>query len=515
MSRRNRAGDARTWLFARLAALPLWLRGGVAGGLGALATLALPPHHFVPALLVAATGLLWLLGTCAKLRAALFLGWLFGVGFFGVGLAWLANAFYVEADRFGAFAIPAVAGLAIGLAVFVALAAAAAWYAPPGWRRAVAFALAWTVAEWLRGHLLTGFPWNLVATVWAPWPAPAQFAAIAGVYGLGFATMLAAALPSSGPRGAALAAAVVGALWLGGAARLPDGPAAVVPGVTLRVVQGNVAQHHKWRAELREAHLARYVALSRTSKAPPRLVVWPETAVPYFVDEEPELRALLAGLVAPDGVLLTGAVRRVDDGSKGASLFNGIQAIDARGAVVATYDKAHLVPFGEYTPLRAVLSAAKLTAGAVDFSAGPGLVTWALPGLPAASPLVCYEAIFPGRVTSSAERPAWLLNVTNDAWFGLGAGPRQHFAAVRLRAIEEGLPLVRAANTGISAIVDPYGRVVAALDLGAEGVIDALLPAALGSAPPYARAGDLMLVPILGAAAFALWWRRLRILMRR
>ncbi|MGH6719912.1 MAG: apolipoprotein N-acyltransferase, partial [Alphaproteobacteria bacterium] len=275
----------------------------------------------------------------------------------------------------------------------------------------------------------------------------------------------------------------------------------VVAGASLRIEQGNVAQHHPWRSELRQAHLARYGALSQNAPGPrPRLLIWPESAVPYFLDEEPGLRATLGALVAPGGAFVSGVVRRrVDDGTLGA-VWNSVMAVDDAGEVIAGYDKAHLVPFGEFMPLRALIPFRKLTEGSLDFSAGPGRVTWRLPGVPAVSPLVCYEAIFPGAVTRpddrADDRPEWLLNVTNDAWFGASAGPYQHLAAARLRAVEEGLPLVRAANTGISVVTDPYGRVVAGLGLGEDGVIDAVLPAALAAPTLYARAGDLVLLPL-------------------
>lgn len=481
---------------ARLAPWPRWARGALAFAAGALGALALPPYHVLPGLAVAFVALAWLIDGARGWRAAAVIGWLFGAGFFGLGLAWLGNAFMVDAERFGAFAIPAVAGLAAGLALFPALAAGMARLARPGWRRALALALAWTTMEWLRGHVLTGFPWNLLATVWDPFTAPVQLAALAGAYGLSLATALIAILPAAGARGLAGAVVLLALLWGGGAARIAvtETPA---DGPPVRVVQGNVAQHHKWRDDLRQAHLDRYVALSRGTDGPrPAIIVWPETAVPYFLDEEAGLRGALATLVAPDGVLITGVVRRAWNEHDALSLYNSVQAIGATGALAATYDKAHLVPFGEYTPLRAVLSWARLVPGAIDFSAGPGPVTWRLPGLPAPSPLVCYEAIFPGAVTAPGDRPDWLLNVTNDAWFGLSAGPHQHMAAARLRAVEEGLPLVRAANTGISAIVDALGRTVARLELGTEGVIDAPLPGHLAP-PPYAQFGDLLLIPIL------------------
>jgi apolipoprotein N-acyltransferase len=243
-------------------------------------------------------------------------------------------------------------------------------------------------------------------------------------------------------------------------------------------------------------------------------VIWPETAVPFVVtdfnDVGPALRERLADAVPPGGLLLTGAPRAERDAEGRLVLWNSLHALDRSGAIVATYDKFHLVPFGEYVPLRSILKIAKVTVGNVDFSPGPGLRTLALPGLPDASPLICYEAIFPAQVVAPGTRPAWLLNITNDAWFGISSGPYQHFTAARFRAVEEGLPLVRAANNGISAVVDSYGRIEARLELGATGVVDAALPPALPSTL-YSRFGDGVLAVLIlafGAAALRLHNRR-------
>jgi apolipoprotein N-acyltransferase len=295
---------------------------------------------------------------------------------------------------------------------------------------------------------------------------------------------------------------------LGGAFRVasaPEAGQAMVPGVRLRLVQANIDQRLKWEEAERVNTLRKYLALSsQPGAAPVTHIVWPETALPYFLATEPELLRIVAQVVPPGGLLLTGAVRVDPPGALPSRVWNSVHAIDARGRVVATFDKYHLVPFGEYVPLRGILPIDKITPGASDFSAGPGPATLALPGLPPASPLVCYEAIFPGAVTArGGQRPGWLLNVTNDAWFGDSAGPHQHFASARLRAVEEGLPLVRAANTGISAVIDPYGRVLASLPLGREGVLDAGLPDAL-AATPFARFGNAVLLVLLAAALGAI-----------
>ncbi|MCH7931941.1 MAG: apolipoprotein N-acyltransferase, partial [Proteobacteria bacterium] len=303
------------------------------------------------------------------------------------------------------------------------------------------------------------------------------------------------------------------AVWAGGSVRLAGAGDGTVEGVLLRLVQPNVGQHHKWEPELREALFARHLRLT-ASAGFERVthVIWPETAVPFFLANEPARRRAIAAATPRGGALITGALRTTPEPTSPRKLWNSLHAIDDAGRVVATYDKFHLVPFGEYVPFRRWFpTIAKLTYGTIDFSAGPGPQTLRVPGLPSFSPLICYEAIFAHQVVDSADRPEFLLNLTNDAWFGISSGPYQHFAAARLRAVEQGLPLARAANTGISAVVDGYGRITARLGLDREGVVDAPLPEALGGLTPYARWGDLLpLTIVAGTGLGAGWWTRRR-----
>jgi apolipoprotein N-acyltransferase len=229
---------------------------------------------------------------------------------------------------------------------------------------------------------------------------------------------------------------------------------------------------------------------------PPTVVIWPETAAPSYLDEDEGARRAMASLVPPGGLMLVGVLRGTPEGVEPAHIWNSLQALDGNGDIVGQYDKAHLVPFGEYTPYSDLLHLPKLTPGSTDLSAGPGPQTLDLPGLPPVAPLICYEAIFPGAIVDEAHRPAWMLNVSNDGWFGTSSGPYQHFAAARARAVEEGLPLVRNANDGISGVIDPYGRVIARLGLNAVGVVDSNLPQ---PAPPtiFARMGSRVLFVLL------------------
>ena len=494
---------------AALAGLAGWRRWTVAALAGAVATLALPPFHFLPALVIAFVALMWLLDGAAAgprpLRAIFALGWWFGFVHFITGLYWISNALLVDAATFGWLVPFAVAGLSAYFALFPALAVMLAGRAAAGWPRALALASAWAGAEYLRGLLLTGFPWNPVGSAFAVGPELMQAAALGGAFGLSLLAVLVAALPAAlaqpgraGRIATALALVIVAAMWAGGALRLAAVPVADGAGPRMRVVQGAVDQAVKWDRARARGHFESYLALSRApgrDGRAPDVVIWPETAVPAVYDGNGSFSKALAQALAPDGTLITGVIRRDGRGAQ-LRLWNSVIAVNGRGQLLATYDKHHLVPFGEYVPLARFNPVPKLTEGRRDFSAGPGPMTVALAGVPAFSPLVCYEVIFPGRVVAPGSRPAFLLNLTNDAWFAISTGPYQHLAAARLRAVEEGLPLARAANTGISALIDAQGRVRARLGLGRRGVLDFTLPAPV--APTFfARFGN---GPVLIAA---------------
>lgn len=493
-------------------------RWAVAAGLGVVAALALPPVHAIPLLWLAFPGLLLLLDGAVGWGAAFAIGWWFGFGHFSLSLYWIAHALLVDPVRFGWMIPFAVFGLGGLLGVFTGGAVLAAWRLGRSLpARLLWLAVAWAAMEWLRSWILTGFPWNLLATVWLPVLPLAQGVALVGSYGLGLLTVAVACLPAIWPRhriAVAVGHLMLAVLALWGAVRLPAEAMPTVPGVRLRLVQANIEQTLKWRPEMRMDNLRRQLELSLSPGFDAVTdVVWPETAAPSFLDQDPQALAMVARAAPPKGLLLAGAVRGTPQGERPFRIWNSLLAVDHRGDIVATYDKAHLVPFGEYMPLRGILPlAGKLTAGEVDFSAGPGPSTLALPGLPSASPLICYEVIFPAEAVDHRHRPQWILNVTNDGWFGISAGPYQHFAAARLRAIEQGVSLVRAANTGVSAVVDAYGRVVAELGLGRTGVLDSELPAYLVSPPLYARWGEWMflLLVILIATGAIVWDKVIR-----
>jgi apolipoprotein N-acyltransferase len=482
----------------RLAALR-GLRADLAAlALGCLAAAALPPFHIIPVLLVSVPGLLTLLDASPSPWVAARRGWWFGLGHHLLGLYWITEAILFEAARFWwlvPLAVPAVAAV---LAVFIGAACLLAWLAPRGWPRVLALAGAWVLTDLARQFVLTGFPWNPWGSVWE---IPGligdvfiQPAALVGVHGLTFVTLLIAALPTLSRR-----------WWLGGCALLVGWIAfglmrlqGTVPPQALTVVlqQGNVPQGQKFDQALASRIFQHYLDLSAEAHPNgPAVDVWPETAFPGLLDVDQPARQVIeqANNQAPS---LIGSVRFDEDRRP----RNSLVAIVDGGTVAGIYDKWHLVPFGEYIPDWLPLPIMVMPGN--GFASGPGPRTLHVPGLPPVGPLICYEAIFSGEITDNNDRPSWLVNVTNDAWFGNSTGPRQHLAAARMRAVEEGLPLVRAANTGISAAFDARGHEIGRIGMQRSGTLSVVLP---GPLPPplYARFG-LWLPTIMGFVALTL-----------
>ncbi|GAA0571986.1 apolipoprotein N-acyltransferase [Craurococcus roseus] len=504
--------------FASLSRLPARPALATAFGLGLLSALALPPIHAVPVLLVAFPGLLALAaGRDRTWRGAALVGFAWGWGHHLAGIYWVTHAILTDVETWWWLVPLAAPGLAIPLALFAVPPVLAARALPAGWPRVLGFAGVWVFSEMARGVLFTGFPWNLIGSVWAFDALPVQGAALVGVHGLSLATVLLACLPLLGRvRPLMVGAAAVAAAAALGAWRMSEPPPpAAAPGPRLVLVQGNIAQQVKWREDQRVAIFQRYLdmtaeAARRAAVAegpgdqPSVVAIWPETASPFLLAQDPEAKRLIAETLPPGGVLLAGTIR----GEWGEDrilrrVFNSLVALDDEGEVAALADKFHLVPFGEYMPLAGLIPI-RMVVGGMDFSAGPGPETMSVPGLPPFGALICYEVIFPGAVTPTP-RPAWLLNITNDAWFGFSSGPWQHLAAARMRAAEEGLPLVRAAQTGISAVFDAQGRRLAFLPLGTAGTLDIGLPGALPPTP-FGRFGLLIPGALAGLcllAAFA------------
>ena len=492
-----------------------WRRAGIALAAGVSGALALPPLGFFPAFLVPMVISVWLLDGAAgrassgfaggsvrlfasRLWAAAVPGWWLGLGYFAAGLWWIGAAFLVDEQFVWAMPIGVVA-LPVLLACFTGVGFALArllW--APRWPRILALAIGLGASEWLRGHVMTGFPWNdfgmvLGSNLWL-----AQFASLTGLYGLTVLAVLLFAAPAclvDGGRRPWLALAApalaLGGLALFGSWRLADSPAQYVAGVKLRLLQPNTRHDLKFRAMAKEDLIAQYLALSDQATSPERTgladvthLVWPESAFPFILSRDPPSLARIGAALPQGTVLLTGAARvgNLRDSTGQLPYYNSIHVIASGGAILSTYDKMHLVPFGEYVPFASILRNLGIQQFVLaSFTAGQFRQMLTVPGLPSVAPLICYEAIFSGDVLTDgqdapAARPGLFLNVTDDSWFGLTPGPHQHLAHARLRSIEEGIPMVRAADTGISAIIDPVGRILKSLPLGSEGVLDGQLP---------------------------------------
>lgn len=439
---------------------------------------------------------------------ALLRGWAFGLGHFLMALNWIREPFQVDAARDGWMATPALILMAAGLALFWAAAGWASQLLPPG-RRAFGFALALAAVEAARGVVLTGFPWALPGHIWIA-HTPGQLAALAGAGGLTLLTLGLAAAPARlGWRGVALAGLVLAPVWGWGWQRQHQ-PLPPAHGSVIRLVQPNADQALKWDPAHAREFFQRHLALSAGPAARrPDLVVWPETAVPFYLDDPGMgLQAIADRL--PDTPVLLGIQR-----SEGWLGYNSLAVIgrdgDGLAEIRAVYDKHHLVPFGEYIPGGELLARwlgvfSFAPSEGYGYSAGDGPAVLTLTGLPSLQPLICYEAVFP-YFQRAVPRPDWLLQITNDAWFGENAGPQQHLALARLRAIENGLPLLRAANTGISAAFDARGGMIAQLGMGQQGVLDIALPGAL-PATPYARFGIWPALILWFVATLLLFYRR-------
>jgi len=475
-----------------------WRAVGAAFVAGALTALAMPPLHWLPLAVMGIVAFVWLWDGAPGPRSALSRAWAWGTGHFAVGSYWILEAFFVPPADYAPLGPPIVVGLAALLGFFPAMAAGAAKWAVLRWRslggrysRLLLLAIAWTIAEWLRGHVFTGYAWNPLAHVWAFATPLLQGAALFGVYGLGLLSFLILAAPAAGWRASILALVVAGGAGFAGQAVMAPVDTAG-QGPMVRIVQPNTPQAEKWRPENRAAQMTKLVEMSRRDGFD-RLaaVIWPETAPPFVVQPGSAALEFMARAVPPGGYLLTGAARGTERREDG--VWNSLLVIDGQGGIVATYDKVHLVPLGEYIPFHKQLAPISGFIGRGSFEVGESRVTLDVPRLPSFSPVICYEVIFPAAVTGPGARPRWLLNVTNDAWFGLSSGPYQHLVSARLRAVEEGLPMLRAANTGVSAVIDAYGRVLAALDMQQEGIIDHPIPATR-QPTPYGRWGDGVLL---------------------
>ncbi|MFC3208714.1 apolipoprotein N-acyltransferase [Aquamicrobium soli] len=489
-------------LSGRIILLWGWRRSLVAFLAGALAVLAQAPYDFFAACFVSFPVLVWLIdgataepsaGWLGRLRPVFAVGWWFGFGYFLAGLWWIGGALLVEADSF-AWALPfAVLGIPLMLAFFYGFATAVArllWSSGIG--RIAALAVGFGLAEWLRGFLFTGFPWNAVGYAAMPVPLLMQSVSAVGMVGMNALAVFVFALPAlladrrhlavGGALFVLIAAAHVGF----GYVRLTQKAEPATQSLDVRIVQPNVDLAEKWDASVRDRIFSDLVALSTKAPEPdharPQLVLWPETSVPFLFTERPEALTAIGDMLDEGQMLLAGIVREEPGATAADSrYYNSVVAINDGGEIVDAVDKVHLVPFGEYLPFSDLLrrfGLVQLVAGPMVFSAGNERHSIQVPGGIRALPFICYEVIFPELVAVDAASTQLIVNVTNDAWFGDTPGPYQHFRQAQLRAVENGLPLLRAANNGISAVVDANGRIVDALGVNAHGTMDIHVPIA-------------------------------------
>ena len=514
-----------------------WRRAFIALAAGMLSALAMAPFNAWPVLFLTFPVVVWLIDGAAAGRwrgvpAAALSGFCFGLGYFVPGLYWTGYAFFVDAQTFAWLSPFAVLGLPAYLALYPALGFALArllWTRDTS--RIVALAVALTMSEWLRGHLLTGFPWNAYGYALSEPLALAQIASVIGLWGMTFLTVAIFASPAVLIEGKSrrrpwiapvAALATLLALGIFGAVRLSRQPTEMVSHVRLRIMQPNLQQDVKFNYSAKQQVMQKYLTLSDRATGPQStgvrdasILIWPESAFPFFLMREADAMAQIADLLPKGTVLITGAVRVPDDARPGVPVtraYNSIYVIDHDGSVLSVYDKTHLVPFGEYLPFQdwmEKIGFSQLTKVQGGYIAGTRRRPLDVPNAPRALPLICYEAIFPGKVADSNDRAGWIVNLTNDGWFGISTGPYQHLQQARLRAIEEGLPVVRAANTGISAVIDPMGRIVAQLGLGIEGVLDAHLPSAIAPTA-YARLANIPAAIMVVLALIFVVYRRVK-----
>jgi apolipoprotein N-acyltransferase len=477
---------------------------------GALMTLALPPIGFFPVLFFSVPFLIDCCYRAHRVKRAVLYAWLFGCGYFILGLYWVSAAMFVDIGQW-AWVLPLslIAGPAVLALYWALIPLMTLRYRDHKTAHALIFVSAWSLIEYLRGHLFTGFPWNLAGYSWVHLLPVMQASSVVGIYGLSLLTLFFAALPcyadSKKLRVFSIALFILIATW--GGARLALTPSLNSGETMIRIVQANIPQTMKWDPEQDFRNLEKHALLSQRD-TPADIVVWPETAVTSDLVLNPHVANYISQRIPAGSHALLGNLRITREDGKDA-YHNSVSLMDDKGTVSDAYDKFHLVPFGEYIPFRDKLNLTPIAlaiANIGDFTPGSGNRTLQTDGVPPFSPLVCYEAIFPAAVVNKNDRPQWMVNVTNDGWYGKTAGPHQHFEIVRVRAIEEGLPLARAANTGISGMIDPLGRVTAQLDLGEEGTLDARLPTAL---PPtiYARYHDAGFFFLLALLMLAGEWQ--------
>lgn len=472
---------------------------------GGLSALAFAPTFLFPLLWFSFPTLLWMAYSRTSIKHVAWLGWWFGLGHFGIGIYWITISLFTDLNQFAwlvPLAVPAIAGT---LALYPTAALLLARLFPLNLTGfSLVFALCWISMEWLRSYLFTGFPWNLLGYSWAFSDTMLQFTSLVGIYGLSLFTILLVCLPTTFtseskahrilPTLSIVTIGIFIAVW--GHVRLTNAPFTDNTNVKLRIIQANIPQDMKWQPGSRFASFQKHIYMSLTDGHDTIThFIWPESAIPYTLDSSSPALEFIRETFTNKAIILSGALRQNTQGMT-PQIWNSLFAIQTSGHIITAYDKVHLVPFGEYIPFRSILPLEKITYGSLDFSSGTPGQTLALPNTPPIIPLICYEAIFPQHITPQTPQ-SWMLNITNDAWFGHSSGPYQHLHMVRVRSIEQGIPLIRAANTGISAVIDSYGRVIHHLQLGTEGIIDSTLPKALPTKTTYSKYKNYIILLII------------------
>lgn len=480
-------------IFRKIAAYPKTL----ALFLGGILALALPPYYLFPLLFLSFSGLLILLNLSSTAKRAFGLGYWFGFGFYAVGFSWISNAFLVDIERLGWLIPLTLAGSGAFFGLFVAIPAWLSFYFKNIYSKIFAFSALWVLSEWLRSFILTGFPWNLLGSVLAFDPVMIQAASVVGTYGLSLLVVFTCSFPAiiyftPKPKIITVVMVTISLITLTifsfGYNRLKTFGDENFSDIKVRIVQPSIPQELKWSQDTLEANFQKYIDFSTAAGFDDiDVVIWGETANPYILSLEPQYLEKIKKAVPENGFLITGSVEYIYD--KKWYPLNSLLVINREKGILDSYNKTHLVPFGEYIPLRKYLPEGlkPVTNVIADFKPGEGVKTFDLPNLPSFGGLICYEIIFPAEVVDTKNRPEWLVNLTNDGWYGTGAGPYQHLVTTQLRAVEEGLSIVRVANSGISSLISRTGEIIYHIPLNQADIKDFNLPRQLSTETLYGK----------------------------
>ena len=472
--------------------------------LGIISVAGLPPYYLFPACILSFSLLFYLLTKVNTLTKSFAIGYWFGVGHFGLGLSWIANALLIDISSLGWLYPITILAAGLFFGIFSGLATIFICKFTSLFSKYLAFTSFWSISEWLRSFILTGFPWNLIGSTLTFTPELYQSASIFGVYGLSLITILFCTSPillfSTSYKDKVIAFLLLLLLPLinygYGSYRISKQHSNFIQnGINIRLVQPSIAQNLKWNIDTLEQNFSKHIELSKQDGLENiDFVIWGETASPFALDRDNKHKQQLLAAIPQQGYLITGAVRIQLSPSGRPIPFNSMLAFNKQGDIVTQYDKSHLVPFGEYIPLRQYFPnwIKPITNTITNFQAGLGPHSLKIADIPPFGTLICYEIIFPAQIVDKNNRPQWIINLTNDGWYGDSAGPHQHLVSTIMRAVEEGLTTVRVANNGISAVINPLGQIIAFMPLNHIGILDVQLPQKLSIATPYGTYGNII-----------------------